>query len=604
MLPKRKRDGSSVKNDEQRTKNALIFMGALAAIWFGLLVAPFVSGGLMEIIIGFPKAMETPFKISLCEDSLKTVLVFLGSYALCIVILLSSEKNYRRGVEYGSAKWGNVTEVNRKYADKDPFKNRIFTANVRMGLDGRKHFRNLNTLVVGGSGSGKSRFYAKVNLLQANTSFFVLDCKGELLRDTGALLEKEGYEIRVLDLLNMEKSHCFNPFAYLENDNDIQKLISILFKATTPKSSGNQDPFWDMTAGMLLSALIFYLKYEAPEEEQNFAMVLEMLRAGEVREEDEGYKSALDELFDHLEMEDPYHIAVKYYRDYQKSAGKTAKSIQITLASKLEKFNLSSVEALTATDEMDIASIGEKKVALFALISDNDPSFNFLVSMLYGLTFETLFNLADRKYQGALPVHVHFLMDEFANVSLPDSFENKLSTMRSRNISASVIIQNISQLKALFEKQWESIIGNCDELLYLGGNEPSTLKTIVEYYLGKETIDTNTYGKSSGRGGSYSTNYQKAGRELMDASELRMLDNKKALLFIRGEPPLKDFKYDILNHPTVKYTPDGDGEPYELGKANNGVASVQALNIDAQNLPELKIKSNYELLSDEEAYEF
>lgn len=593
-----------MKNDENKTKTALILVGALAAVWFGLLIAPFVSGGLPEIIIGFPKAMEAPFKISLCEDSLKTVLIFLGSYVLCIVILLSSGKNYRRGVEYGSAKWGNVAEVNRKYAGKDPFKNRIFTANVRMGLDGRKHFRNLNTLVVGGSGSGKSRFYAKVNLLQANTSFFVLDCKGELLRDTGTLLEKEGYEIRVLDLLNMEKSHCFNPFAYLENDNDIQKLISILFKATTPKSSGNQDPFWDMTAGMLLSALIFYLKYEAPEEEQNFAMALEMLRAGEVREEDEGYKSALDELFDHLEMEDPYHIAVKYYRDYQKSAGKTAKSIQITLASKLEKFNLSSVEALTATDEMDIASIGEKKVALFALISDNDPSFNFLVSMLYGLTFETLFNLADRKYQGALPVHVHFLMDEFANVSLPDSFENKLSTMRSRNISASVIIQNISQLKALFEKQWESIIGNCDEFLYLGGNEPSTLKTIVEYYLGKETIDTNTYGKSSGRGGSYSTNYQKAGRELMDASELRMLDNKKALLFIRGEPPLKDFKYDILNHPNVKYTPDGEGEPYEHGKANNAVASMQALNIDAQNLPELEIKSNYELLLDEEAYEF
>ena len=593
-----------MKNGEQKTKNALILIGALAAVWFGLLVAPFVSGGLPEIITGFPKAMETPFKISLCEDSLKTVLVFLGAYALCIVVLLSSEKNYRRGIEYGSAKWGNVTEVNRKYADKDPLKNRIFTANVRMGLDGRKHFRNLNTLVVGGSGSGKSRFYAKVNLLQANTSFFVLDCKGELLRDTGTLLEKEGYEIKVLDLLNMEKSHCFNPFAYLENDNDIQKLISILFKATTPKSSGNQDPFWDMTAGMLLSALIFYLKYEAPEEEQNFAMALEMLRAGEVREEDEGYKSALDELFDHLEMEDPYHIAVKYYRDYQKSAGKTAKSIQITLASKLEKFNLSSVEALTATDEMDIASIGEKKVALFALISDNDPSFNFLVSMLYGLTFETLFNLADRKYQGELPVHVHFLMDEFANVSLPDSFENKLSTMRSRNISASVIIQNISQLKALFEKQWESIIGNCDEFLYLGGNEPSTLKTIVEYYLGKETIDTNTYGKSSGRGGSYNTNYQKAGRELMDASELRMLDNKKALLFIRGEPPLKDFKYDILNHPNVKYTPDGEGEPYEHGKAPNVVASMQALNIDAQNLPELEIKSNYELLSDEEAYEF
>ena len=344
------------------------------------------------------------------------------------------------------------------------------------------------------------------------------------------------------------------------NHNDVQKLVTSLFKATTPKGSQSNDPFWDTAASMLLSAIIFYLLYEAPEEEQNFPMVMEMLRAGEVREDDDTYQSPLDELFERLEMRDPNHIAVKYYKDYHSGSAKTLKSIQITLAARLEKFNLASVAALTATDELELASLGEKKVALFALIPDHDVSFNFLVSMVYSCTFEQLFRLADDKYKGALPVPVHFLMDEFANVSLPDDFDKLLATMRSRNVFVS-IIQNIAQLKNLFEKQWESILGNCDEFLYLGGNETGTHKMIAESYLGKETIDMNTYGKSSGRSGNYSTNWQITGRELLDAAEVRMLDNRYALLFIRGEMPVMDEKYDLLNHPNVKYTPEKGGAP-------------------------------------------
>ena len=342
------------------------------------------------------------------------------AYGLGIGIYLSSRRTYRRGEEHGSAKWGDPRAVNKKYRDKDPFQNRIFTQHVRMGLDGKKHRRTLNTLVCGGSGAGKSRFYAKVNLCQANTSFFILDCKGELLRDCGGLLKRQGYEIKVVDLLNMEKSHCYNPFAYLKNDNDVQKMVTNLFKATTPKGSQSNDPFWDTAASMLLMALVFYLHYEAPEDEKNFPMVMEMLRAGEVREDDDSYQSPLDELFDRLEMRSPDHIAVKYYKDYRSGSAKTLKSIQITLASRLEKFNLSSVAALTATDELELARLGEKKVALFALIPDNDASFNFLVSLLYASTFQELFYSADRVHGGSLPVPVHFLMDEFANVSLPD----------------------------------------------------------------------------------------------------------------------------------------------------------------------------------------
>jgi len=590
-----------VKNDERRTIAILCLLGIGPVIWLALLIAPFLSGGLTEIVSQFPVAMGQHFQIALCEDSRKTVLIFLLIYGLTIGVVLSSRRNYRRGEEHGSARWGSASAINRKYRAKEPEANKVFTKHIRMGLDGRKHRRNLNTVVVGGSGAGKSRFYALVNLLQGCSSYFVLDCKGELLHMTGTFLKMRGYEIRVLDLLSMEKSHCFNPFAYLQTDNDVQKLVTSLFKATTPKGSQSNDPFWDTAASMLLSAIIFYLLYEAPEEEQNFSMVMEMLRAGEVREDDETYQSPLDELFERLEMRSPDHIAVKYYKDYHSGSAKTLKSIQITLAARLEKFNLASVAALTATDELELASLGEKKMALFALIPDHDVSFNFLVSMVYSCTFEQLFQLADNKYKGALPVPVHFLMDEFANVSLPDDFDKLLATMRSRNVFVSIIIQNIAQLKNLFEKQWESILGNCDEFLYLGGNEIGTHKMIAESYLGKQTIDLNTYGKSSGRSGNYSTNWQITGRELLDASEVRMLDNRYALLFIRGERPVMDEKYDLLLHPNVQFTPEKGGAPYvhggtELSVGSLCLAAVSGKETKPINLSELE----YVLLSDEE----
>ena len=546
------------------------------AAWFGLLSAPCLKDGLVGLIRDFGVITQNPFKIQLCEGSLKTVLIFVGIYGLGIGVYLSSSRNYRRREEHGSAQWGSPVQVNRKYADKVPTRNKILTQNVSVGLDGRKHRRNLNTLVCGGSGAGKTRFFAKPNLCQANSSYVVLDPKGELLRDTGNLLSGKGYDIKVLDLINMEKSHCYNPFVYLRSDNDIQRLVTNLFKNTTPKGSQSQDPFWDQAATMLLLALIFYLHYEAPPEEQNFPMVMEMIRAGEVREDDETYKSALDILFERLEMRNPEHIALKYYRSYHSGSGKTLKSIQITLISRLEKFNLESLASITQNDELELWSIGEKKTAVFAIIPDNDSSFSFLVGMLYTQLFQQLYYQADVIHGGRLPVHVHFLMDEFANVALPDEFDKLLSTMCSREISVSIIIQNLAQLKALFEKQWESIVGNCDEFLYLGGNEQSTHE-YVSKLLGKETIDTNSYGQSKGRNGSYSTNWQLAGRELMTPDEVRMLDNRYALLFIRGERPVEDLKFDILKHPNIALTADSGAGPYRHGEDS---ISIAALSID------------------------
>lgn len=566
-----------MRHDKFSQQNILLYcLGTIPVVWLALRIAPFMEDGLPGLIRNFGAAMSRPFHITLCGNSLKTILVLLLCYGLAIGIYLSTQRNYRRREEHGSAQWGSPVQVNRKYADKVPTQNKILTQNVSVGLDGRKHRRNLNTLVCGGSGAGKTRFFAKPNLCQANSSYVVLDPKGELLRDTGNLLSAKGYDIKVLDLINMEKSHCYNPFVYLCSDNDIQRLVTNLFKNTTPKGSQSQDPFWDQAATTLLLALIFYLHYEAPPEEQNFPMVMEMIRAGEVREDDETYKSALDILFERLEMRNPEHIALKYYRSYHSGSGKTLKSIQITLISRLEKFNLESLASITQNDELELWSIGEKKTAVFAIIPDNDSSFSFLVGMLYTQLFQQLYYQADVIHGGRLPVHVHFLMDEFANVALPDEFDKLLSTMRSREISVSIIIQNLAQLKALFEKQWESIVGNCDEFLYLGGNEQSTHE-YVSKLLGKETIDTNTYGQSKGRNGSYSTNWQLAGRELMTPDEVRMLDNRYALLFIRGERPVEDLKFDILKHPNIALTTDGGAEPYRHGEDS---ISIAALSID------------------------
>ena len=589
-----------MKQDDKQTAIILSVIGIIPVVWLALLIAPSVSGGLPEILPNLMTVFNNPFHIEFCEDSLKTVLVLLLCYGFGIGIYFSTRRNYRRREEHGSAKWGDAKAVNKKYYQVPKSENKLMTQNVSIGINAKKHRRNLNTLVCGGSGAGKTRFYCKPNLMQANTSFVILDPKGEIVRDVGKLLEAKGYEIKVLDLISMEKSHCYNPFVYLQNDNDIQRLVTNLFKSTTPKGSQSNDPFWDTAASMLLLALVFYLHYEAPPDEQNFAMVMEMLRAGAIEDEDDNRPSPLDCLFDELAEDNPEHIAIKYYRSYHSGSAKTLKSIQITLAARLEKFNLESLASLTSTDELELGTLGEKKTALFALIPDNDTSFNFLVSILYTQLFQQLFYSADHIHGGSLPIPVHFLMDEFANVSLPDDFDKILSVMRSRSVSVSIILQNLAQLKALFEKQWESIVGNCDEFLYLGGNEQSTHKYVSEL-LGKATIDTNTYGKSEGRSGSYSTNYQISGRELLTPDEVRMLDNQYAILFIRGERPVLDFKYDILKHPNVALTADGKAGVYKHGEVKSDVATIELISFDFNKAPETEVaETNYELLSDED----
>jgi len=595
-----------VRDNKTSTENIVLYIfGLVLVIWFALLIAPAFADGLAGLVTGLPQAINNPFKITLCENSLKTVIIFVLIYGVALGVYLSDEKNYRRREEHGSAKWGNAKQVNKKYADKEPLSNKTLTQNVAIGYDGRKHRRNLNTLVVGGSGAGKTRHYVLVNALNAFCSLIITDPKGELVKNTGKVLEEAGYVVKVLDLINMDRSLCYNPFMYLKDDNDAQSMVTNLFKNTTPKGSQSQDPFWDQAAMMLLMALVLYLHHEAPLEEQNFPMVMEMIRAGEVKEEDESYQSPLDRLFRQLEHRNPDHIAVKYYKNYRSGSAKTLKSIQLTLLARLDKFNLESLAAITQTDEMELDKVGEMKTVIFAVISDSDTSFNFIVGMLYTQMFQQLYRKADARPDGRLPVHVEFELDEFANIALPEDFDKLLATMRSREISVSIIIQNMAQLKALFEKQWESIVGNCDEFLYLGGNEQSTHE-YVSKLLGKETIDSNTYGKSEGKTGSYTTNYQIGGRELMTPDEVRMLDNQYALLFIRGERPICDLKYDITKHPNYKNTATGGGEIYTYGKDRHSTYSIEVITdkkiVDSIEKADIDL-DNLILLSEEELEE-
>lgn len=577
---------------KDRKQDDYIFLGLLIipVIWFAILIAPYSSGGLIYSLPYISEAINHPFSFSWCDNTPRMILIFTLIYAIGVMVYLSTMKNYRRTVEYGSAKWANALNVNRKYASKNYLENKLLSQNVRIGLNGKIHRRNLNTIVIGGSGAGKTRFYCKPNIMQCNTSFVVLDPKGEILRSEGYMLEKEGYVIKVIDLIDMSKSHGYNPFHYIQSDKDILKLITNLIRNTTPKGSQSMDPFWEKSETALLEALMLYLYHYAPEDEQNFTMVMEMLTYAEVKEDDEEYESPLDELFHHLERFDPDSLALKQYQIYKQAAGKTAKSILISVGVRLAAFNLDSMASLTRFDELELDKIGERKTALFAVIPDNDSTFNFLVGMLYTQLFQMLYYQADYVYGGELPVPVHFLMDEFANVALPDEFDKLLSTMRSRQIFVSIILQNLAQIKTLFKDSWESIVGNCDELYYLGGNEQSTHKFISEY-LGKETLDTNTFGKSTGHSGSYSTNYQQTGRELLTPDEVRLLNNDYGLLFIRGELPIMDKKYDLLKHPKIKETADGDQKPYIHGKASHYIN-------DWQNI--LLSDNEYELLSDEE----
>ena len=547
----------------------MIWLAGLPVIWWvAILLADAIQPGrnLFELMEVLTEKLNHPFQFHYTEYTIKSMLVCTLLYAAGIGIFYSSQKNYRRGEEHGSARWGDARQICKKYSKKPYFQNILLTQNFRISLDTHKHRRCLNILVVGGSGAGKSRGFALPNIMQCCCSMVITDPKAELLRKTGGLLEKKGYEVRVFDLINPDTSFCYNPFEYVHDDKDVLRLISNLIQNTTPKGSQSSDPFWEKSETALLQALMLYLLHEAPPEEQNFAMIMEMLGSAQVKEEDEDYESPLDILFDRLEMRDPDSIAVKQYHIYKQAAGKTAKSILISVGVRLAAFNLPQIAKLTNTDELDLSNMGERKVALFCCIPDADTSLNYLVGMIYSQLFQTLYYMADRVHGGALPVPVNCIMDEFPNVSLPNEFEKILATCRSRSIYCSIIIQNMSQLKALFKDSWESLVGNCDEFLYLGGNEKETHKYVSEL-LGKETIDTNTYGQTKGKSGSYSTNFQQSGRELLQPDEVRMLDNQNALLFIRGERPILDAKYDLMKHPNIRYTEDGGAGPFNYAKA-------------------------------------
>lgn len=562
---------------------------------------------IFEILDRLSQILRQPFSLHYTVYTGKCILILSFAYITGICIYYSQQKNYRRGVEHGSARWGDVHQICKRYADKEYTHNLLLTQNFRMSQEVYKHQRNLNVLVAGGSGAGKSRTYAVPNILQCSQaeskkgggrSIVVTDPKGELLRKTGGLLERMGYEVRVFDLINPDTSFCYNPFCYVHDDKDVLKLINNLIRNTTPKGSQASDPFWEKSETALLQALMLYLLHEAPPEEQNFPMIMEMLGSAQVKEEDEEYQSPLDILFERLEMRKPDSIAVKQYQIYKQAAGKTAKSILISVGVRLAAFNLKEIANLTCTDELDLASIGEKKVALFCCIPDADTSLNYLVGMIYSNLFQTLYYVADRKYGGRLPVPVHCIMDEWPNVALPDDFDKILATMRSRAISCSIIIQNMAQMKALFKDSWESLVGNCDEFLYLGGNEKEGHKYISEL-LGKETLDTNTYGQTKGRNGSYSTNYQQTGRELFTPDEIRLLDNRKAILFVRGERPMLDDKYNLKKHPNVKWTEDGGAPPYDYAKAPR---SHDDLNIDIERLDDYELLCEEDILGKEQPF--
>ena len=588
-------------NRQENQKTIYILLGILSVfvIWLALMVAGCYEENikLFELLDRLTAAMNNPTHITLNEYSLKAVLIFLFLYAMGIGVYFSSRENRRPGEEHGSARWGNVKSVVKRYMDKDSYKNIILSQNMRLGLNAKKHRRNLNVLVVGGSGAGKTRFYAKPNLMQCNTSFIVADPKGEMLRSIAPLLIENGYDIKVFNLIEPENSDGYNPFVYIRKDEDVIKLISNLIQNTTPKNAQQNDPFWEKSEIALDSALMLYLLHEAPPEEQTFEMLMFLIEnAATVEDEDEsGYQSPVDILFQGLEDEKPEHIAVRQYKIFKQASGKTAKSILISAAVRLAAFNLPEIAKMTSYDNLDIGTLGERKRAIFCVIPDNDNSFNYLVGMLYTQAFQALYFNADNNHGGELPSPVHIVMDEFANVALPDNFERILATMRSRRISVSIIIQNMAQLKALFKDSWENITGNCDTLLYLGGNEQSTHEYISKM-LGKETIDTRTRGITKGQHGSSNTNYQNAGRELLTLDEVRLLDNSNALIFIRGERPLIDKKFDILSHPNIAKTADGKAVPYKHSKSekylrndlsftiNEDLSNIKLLEVDGDNV--------------------
>lgn len=542
----------------RKSNDTLIYLiGTIPVVWLALLLAQSLGSGLPELLRNLTSALEQPTNIVWTDKSLPAILNCLAAYGMAVLLYRTNQGRTRDGEEHGSAAWATPASVNAQFAQKDSIP---LTQHVRLGLDTHKHRRSLNVLVIGGSGAAKTRSFVLPNILTANTNYVITDPKSEVLLATGGYLKEQGYDVRVLNLVNLEQSDGYNPFRYLRDEKDVLKLVNNLIQSTTPKGSHESDPFWQKAETALLQAIILMLFQEAPEYEQNFSMVMRVLEYAEVREEDEGHVSPLDLLFESIERRKPDSVAVRQYKVFKLAAGKTAKSILVSTAVRLAPFNLPQIQALTDHDDMDLYTLGEKKVALYAVIPDNDNTFNFLVSLLYAQAFQALYYSADQIHHGPLPRHVRFVLDEFAAMPLP-GFTRELATMRSRSISASVIIQNMAQIKELYKDSWETIPGNCDTILYLGGNESSTHKYVSEM-LGKATIDTKTHGQTKGKSGSYSTNFQMSGRELLTPDEVRKLDNRYALLFIRGAGPVMDEKYDLMHHPAISHSSLGGAAPY------------------------------------------
>lgn len=509
----------------------------------------------------FSEVLKRPSLLRWTPYTVKCIIVVLLLCAFAVLLYRSDREKRRPGGEYGTAKWEAAETMNQKYADKDG-PNVILTQHVSIGMDGYKHQRNLNVLVVGGSGSGKTRYFCKPGLMDANCSYLVVDPKGEMLRSTGHFLKSQGYDIKVFDLIHPRQSDGYNPFRYIREEPDVLKLMDNLVKNTTPPKGASNDPFWEKAEIALDSALMLYLLSEAPKEEQTFEMLMFMLECARVMEEDDQYPTPLDLLFQSLEERDPTHVAVREYKVYKQAAGKTAKSILVTASVRLSAFIFPQYTNIMQEDEMDFGSLGERKRAIFCITPVNDGSMNYLVSMLFTQCFQELYLRADERYDGRLPVSVRVIQDEWANVPQPDSYPKVLATCRSYNIGIDIIVQNIQSIKARYRDEYQSIIGNCDTLLFLGGgNEPESLE-FMSKLLGKETISIRTRGQTRGRSGSSSINYQLTGRELMTPDEIRRMPTREALLLIRGESPVRDRKYNIKKHPNYRYTQDGGAKPY------------------------------------------
>lgn len=608
---------------DKKRKNAVIvlFLFYFFILFIGLKAAPYITdAGPGVLVEGITADIEKhPLKITLCNQTGKVILAVSAIYFVIAVSVIDSIKNYRTDEEFGSAKWASWRELNKKYQAKENIfpdipmwrQSMILTEHARMGYDFYRpeHQKNANTLIWGGPGTWKSRGYIMPNIMQMNTSFVVTDPKGEIAKKLGHMLKQNGFEVKVFDISNPEKSICYNPFRYFRNDMDILKFVTNFFEATHDKNAQKGEDFWEKQAMNLMLAFCYLLYHEAPEEEQNLSMVLSLLHDAKVKDDD-SYISPVDLLFKRLEIRNPEHIAVGYYKDYHVGAAKTLQSIQSTLASKLAYFNMDAVSKLTMTDEIDIRSFAEKKTALFCITPDSSASLNFLVGTLYQQMFEQLYDLADNVYNGPLPLHIRFYLDEFANVALPDDYQKILSTSRSRNISFAIVLQDKSQIEKLYDTIYKTLMACCSEWLFLGSNEKET----CEYFsalCGKETIDVKSYSRSYGRNANYTVNVQKQQRDLITPDEMRRKANRIAILIIEGENALMDEKYNMKRHKFYKYVAEGKNltrkdDPAEIFDWGNvslssGLLSRKFTEEDYRNAVDLdRVKSNVKIYDSEE----